>query len=59
MVIAYQKHFKLSARVDVIEATQNLKKKDIDELQNCMKELTGKLEHLSGQFEEHNRQNSS
>lgn len=52
-----QKHFSLSARVDVIEATQNLKKEDITKLQECMSELSNKIEYLNGQFDEHNRKN--
>lgn len=55
--IFIQKHFSLSARVDVIESTQNLKLKDVQELQKCMSELSLKVEYLSGQIEEHFRSN--
>lgn len=58
MVIMAQKHFSLSSRVAVVESTQNLKLKDVKELQKCMKDLSGKVENLSGQIEEHFRKNS-
>ena len=58
IVILAQKHFSLSSKVAVLEATQNLKKKDVTELQQCMKDLTAKVEHLSGQIDEHLRNSS-
>lgn len=58
VVILFQKHFSLSSRVDVIETTQNLKKVDVEELQTCMKDLTSKIDFLSGQFDEHNKNSS-
>lgn len=57
IVIMAQKHFSLSSRVAVVESTQNLKKEDITELQKCMKDLSGKVENLSGQIDEHLRKN--
>lgn len=58
IVLLFQKHFALSSRVDVIETTQNLKKKDVDELQICMKDLSEKMNYLSGQFDEHKKNSS-
>ena len=58
IVIMAQKHFSLSSKVAVLEATQNLKKKDVTELQQCMKDLTAKVERLSGQIDEHLRNSS-
>jgi len=55
IVILFQRNFSLYSRVSVIENTQNLKKEDITNLQNCMKDLSSKVEHLIGQFEEHNK----
>lgn len=51
MALLFQKHFSLSSRVAVVEATQNLKKQDITELQTCMKDLTTKIDYLSGKID--------
>ena len=59
ILVMAQRHFSLSSRVAVVESTQNLKKQDITELQKCMKDLSNKVQYLSGQFDEHNKKNSS